>query len=97
MPGNNARGVFLSTLVNICNIADFVMRALMCMFGNYIYYKFMIKSVKRIKASAGDDAPAYLVRAGGVKPLNSLLIVIIMFAMTMVSTLAVQYLLEAFL
>lgn len=87
----------LSTLVNICNIADFVMRILMCMFGNYIYYKFMIKSVKRIKASAGDDAPAYLVRAGGVKPLNSLLIVIIMFAMTMVSTLAVQYLLEAFL
>lgn len=87
----------LSTLVDICNVADLGMRILMCMFGNYIYYKFMIKSVKRIKASAGDDAPAYLVRAGGVKPLNSLLIIIIMFAMTMAATLAAQYLLEAFL
>lgn len=87
----------LSTLVDICNFADLGMRIAMCLFGNYIYYKFMIKSVKRIKAVAGDDAPAYLVRAGGVRPLNSLLIIIMMFAMTMISTLAAQYLLEALL
>lgn len=87
----------LSTIVDICNIADLGMRIIMCLFGNYIYYKYMIKSVKRIKAVAGDDTPAYLVRAGGVRPLNSLLIIMIMFAMTMISTLAAQYLLEAFL
>lgn len=77
------REIFL-TAVNICNVVDFVMRMVLCLFGNWMYYIFTVKSIKRIRQeksksplTAGD-----LRTQGGLLIRNALVIVVVTFVFT---------------
>lgn len=81
-----ANRVMLSNIVDVCNFSDMLIRILFCLFSNKLYYRFALKSVKKIRARSGNEKnSAEIAFAGGVKPLNSLLIMIISVALSFVS------------
>ncbi|MCM1131891.1 MAG: DUF2628 domain-containing protein [Ruminococcus flavefaciens] len=83
----------INSLMDIGSGADLLMRVLLCLFGNRLYYNFAVKSIRRMKSGENGDITEKLKRKGGTKPLNIILIVIIMFAMNLLTMLILQYLL----
>lgn len=78
---NNAD--LVNSLMEICNGIDLIMRLLLCLFGNRLYYKFTVRSIRRIKKECGEDiTKEQLVSAGGVRITNIILMAVIMFALT---------------
>jgi hypothetical protein len=62
------------------------MRVIFCLFSNKLYYRFALKHVKRIRARIGEKSGrSEIAYAGGVKPLNALLIMIISVALSFAS------------
>ncbi|MBR4627840.1 MAG: hypothetical protein IKO47_09105 [Ruminococcus sp.] len=53
-----------------------------CLFGNWLYYRYTLRSLKRLKSAAPDKKPSseMLAAAGGVKPVNIIFITLVMFA-----------------
>ena len=81
-----ANRAMLSRLIDICNISDMLMRVIFCLFSNKLYYRFALKHVKRIRARIGEKSGrSEIAYAGGVKPLNALLIMIISIALSFAS------------
>lgn len=85
------RDTFL-TAVNVCNVFDFVMRMFFCLFGNWMYYLFAVKSIKRIRQeksksplTAGD-----LRTQGGLLIRNAIVIVMITFVFTAAAMLLMK-------
>lgn len=88
----------LSTLVDVCNFADMLMRITFCLFSNKLYFRFVLKSLRKLKAhSSGEITREEILQAGGVKILNSLLVVVISLALTMLSMYATYLLLSIIL
>lgn len=65
-----------------CNIGIYVFRLAMCLFANWLYYRFTIKSVNKLKFRFPDTARRMSVisNAGGTNTLNIFLIALIIFA-----------------
>ena len=88
----------LSALVDVCNVADMLMRVIFCLFGNKLYFRFVLKSLRRLRAhSEGGLRREEIFAAGGVRILNSLLVVVMSLALTFVSMYGTYLLLKAIL
>lgn len=82
-------------LVQMCNVLDFVFRLFFCLFGNRLYFGFVIKSLRRMREEKGGDLkPQDLINVGGVKLLNGFLIILISSAMMLWGMLLSQHFLE---
>lgn len=66
----------------VCNIGIYAFRLAMCLFANWLYYRFTIKSIKKLKFRFPDTARRMSVisNAGGTNTLNIFLIALIIFA-----------------
>lgn len=73
---------FLESLAYVCNIGNYIFKFAMCVFGNWMYYRFTIKTVKKIKTKCQNDARSMsmIETAGGTSLLNIFIITLIMFA-----------------
>lgn len=73
---------WISNLDIIFSTSYWVFRIVCCLFGNWLYYKFVMNSIKRLRYddTVGGSGSAKLGAAGGVKPLNILIIAAIMMA-----------------
>lgn len=90
----NQNADLINSLMEICSTADLIMRILLCLFGNRLYYNFALKSVRRIKKVSGEDITArQLGNAGGTKTINILLILLIMFALNLCTMMILQFIL----
>ena len=88
---NNAD--LINSLMEICNCADCIMRVLLCLFGNNLYYKFAVKSVKKVKSRSEDNIniKEQLAMAGGTKFSNIILILLITFIMTSATIFLLEF------
>lgn len=83
-----ANADLINRLASILNIFDLGFRVVTCLFGNYLYYRFTMKSVHRIREAngGGNQTVEKYAGVGGLRILNTLLILFISGA---VSALAV--------
>lgn len=78
---NNHRNL-LVTLGEICNAADWFLKILMCLFGNWLYMRFSVRSINKVKAFYGGPvSPQKLQSKGGVQPANILIMALILMGM----------------
>lgn len=69
----------LTDLSNICSFLEIIARAGFCMLGNFIYYKHVMRSLKKLRTECGGTMnPELIIAEGGVKPMNILFIFLIM-------------------
>lgn len=66
-------------------MASWVGSIALCLFGNRIYYHYVIRSIKRIKSVCPDDESRSrsFMQNGGIRPINILIITIIMSAISL--------------
>ncbi|MCR4888106.1 MAG: hypothetical protein K5979_02845 [Ruminococcus sp.] len=77
----------IASIIDICNAAYMLMRVLFCLFSNKLYFKFVVKSIRKIRARRGKSfTSSDIAYAGGVKLMNSLLVLLIFVATTLVMT-----------
>lgn len=66
---------FILNLIDACNFIDWAFRIIFCMFSNWIYFKYAVHSVNKLKNHYGGPvSPQCLKTKGGVKPVNILII-----------------------
>lgn len=86
---------FLEELVSICNWGSWLVRVLMCIFANWIYFKFSIKKLRIIKKhTQGGISPHIMMALGGVKPMNIILITLITMSLSLLSMIGITMLLN---
>lgn len=66
----------------ICGVLSLFFNIIMCLFGNWIYYRFTIKSIKKIKSRTNGNVPmkTILNSAGGTSIANVIITVVIYVA-----------------
>lgn len=76
----------LESLSYVCSIGNYIFKIAMCLFANWLYYRFTIKSVNKIKLKYRDEnrCRSVINASGGTSLLNIFLIALIMFAGYMV-------------
>lgn len=69
----------LENLDEIFSVFSVLASLAFCLFGNWLYYRYTMKSLRRMKSQiGGDKVPAkQLMAAGGVKPVNILFMALI--------------------
>ena len=73
----------LATLIDVCNIADLVIRLAFCLFSNKLYFRFVLKSLRKLRSHcSGELTRAEISQAGGIKLVNALLVVVLSLALT---------------
>lgn len=83
---------FIKSMMDVCSAANWVLKIGVCIFGNWLYYRFTTRSVSRLKARYGGPVSPQCLRAhGGVKPVNVLIISLILIALTAVLFYAVLF------
>ncbi|MDE6665824.1 MAG: DUF2628 domain-containing protein [Ruminococcus sp.] len=82
---------FIESLESICGWGSWILRLLLCLFANWIYFKFSLKNLKRIKMhSRNENLNLNLVMAlGGVKPMNIIIVTLITLALSLVSMVGI--------
>jgi hypothetical protein len=84
----------LTTLIEACNIADLLIRLVFCLFSNKLYFRFVLKSLRKLRSrSSGELTRAEISQAGGVKLINTLLVVVLSLALTFAAMYATYLLL----
>ncbi len=85
-----ANADLINRLASILNMFDLGFRIVTCLFGNYIYYRFTMKSVHRIREAngGGNQTVEKYAGVGGVKLLNTLLILLMASAVSALSVYA---------
>ena len=66
----------------ICTMLDLGVKLLFCIFGNSIYFKYILRSLKKIRESGGAYMAQRVAEMGGVKPVNMVLITVIKVLVT---------------
>lgn len=81
----------IETLQSICGWGSWLTRLLLCLFANWIYFKFALKNLKRIKMhSRNESLNLNIVAAvGGVKPLNIIVITLITLSFSLISMVGI--------
>ena len=80
----------LKTMNEVFMIADMGIRALSCLFANWLYFRFAMRSVKRLKSNGAESARIKSV--GGVKPMNMVLILLIKYGIGLVAVMSLYVL-----
>lgn len=86
----------LNAIIEICSIGTLITRLVMCLFCNHMYMRFAVRTVQKIKLRARRTVLSREVvsAAGGLRPINSVLILLIMGAMAYVALIGTVVLLE---
>ena len=81
----------------ICSAGSVVANVLMCLFANWIYFKFVLKKIQRIKKEAPDGRlNKYTAMAfGGIRPINIIVITLITMFLSLASMVGVTMFLTA--
>lgn len=74
---------FFQTISDVFFIADMGIRVLSCLFANWLYFRFVMRSVKRLKRNGGQSER--FKAAGGIKPLNLVFITLIKYGIGVVA------------
>ena len=69
----------LNLLVNVCSIIELIIRTALCLFGNWLYFRHALRSIRQLK-KAGLASKSNVAAIGGFKPLNILLMLVIFAA-----------------
>ena len=82
---------FIQNMEVICSAGSCVTRVLMCLFANWIYFKFALKKLQIIKKNSSDGKlNKHMVMAfGGVRPINIILITLITMFLSLFSMVGV--------
>jgi hypothetical protein len=72
----------IQTMNDVFMIADMGVRALCCLFANWLYFRFAMRSVKKLKHNGAGSTRIKSV--GGVKPMNMVFIILIKYGIGMV-------------
>lgn len=72
----NSHSDMLNILDSVFSFADWVIRIVFCLLGNRIYYGFVMRSLRRLK-SENHFSREELMAAGGIRPMNMLLMLLI--------------------
>lgn len=83
----------LNLLINACSILDLVMRVVLCAFGNWMYFRHALRSIKNLK-SVGAASKENVAAVGGVRPLNILLMAVIFFAIAFIALYGLVFAVE---
>lgn len=76
----SAHKSLLNELNTYADIISMVVSVLFGLFSNYLYYMFTLKSLRRLRAGGKGQVNAETaLMAGGIRPLNIVLIILIMF------------------
>jgi len=79
----------IQAVSDICLVADMGVRAVFCLFANWLYFRFAMNSLKKHKSSG---RPASMIKAaGGIRPLNMLIITAIKYGIGLVLIAALYY------
>ncbi len=72
----------INAAAEICGMFNWLVRLLFCLFGNWLYMRYTLRSLKKLRARSrgGIISPARLAAEGGVQPVNIVLAVMIAFA-----------------
>ncbi|MDE5861863.1 MAG: DUF2628 domain-containing protein [Ruminococcus sp.] len=82
---------FIQNMELICSAGSFVANILMCLFANWIYFKFALKKIRYIKKNTPDGKlNKYTAMAfGGVRPINIIVITLITMFLSLASMVGV--------
>ena len=88
---------FIQNMETICSAGSCIMRTVMCLFANWIYFKFVLKKIQQIKKNAPDGKlnKYNAVAFGGVRPINVILITLITMFLSLVSMVGITMFLTA--
>ena len=78
----NSNSEYLIKTDKIFSIIQLCLNFVFCFFGNRMYFKYIVHSVKKIKKHEGSSAALQLGNVGGVKPINMLFVILIKFFLT---------------
>ncbi len=75
----------LQTLSTYTGLGSWNVSMIMCLFGNWLYYRYVMRSIRKIKTMCPDDSVKNqsITTCGGVRPLNILIITVIMSAVSL--------------
>ncbi len=70
----------LAYLGQILSMASWAVNMICCIFGNWLYYRYSLRSLKKLKERGidGTTNPVGVISAGGVKPINMIIVMILM-------------------
>lgn len=78
----DANRQFLSQADVVCTMLDIGVKMMFCLLGNSLYFKYILRSLKKIREDGGDYMARKVAEMGGVKPANMVLITLIKAAVT---------------
>ena len=80
----------IESLASYFGIFGWVASIAFCLFGNWLYYRYTMKSLRRIKSQTPGKKPSAetIMSVGGVKPVNIIFITLIMCAAGLAATYA---------
>lgn len=86
----------IEELESICIWGSWISRLVMCLFANWIYFKFSVKKLRLIKKSLNHNriSPRILMTVGGVKPVNIIIITLITMSLSLLSMVGITMLLN---
>lgn len=89
---------FIEELVSMCSWGSWLARVIMCLFANWIYFRFSMKKLQLIKKTLPRDRinPRVLMEVGGVKPLNILVITLITASLSLIFMVGITVVLNVF-
>lgn len=85
----------IEELASMCSWGSWLVRVFMCLFANWIYFKFSVKKLRLIKKNYnGRLSPRMLMTVGGVKPINIIFITLITMSLTLLAMVGITMLLN---
>lgn len=71
----------IETFAVVCNMGLYIFRIAMCLLGNWLYYRFTIKSINKIKLRFPDPSVnmGVISNSGGTSALNVIFVMLIIF------------------
>lgn len=67
-----------------CAMISWIFRLVVCFFANWLYFRFTVRSIKKIKLNNGGHAEqSKLKAAGGVKPLNMIYMLLVIMGISL--------------
>ncbi len=81
----------IESLESICGWGSWFLRLLLCLFANWIYFKFALKNLKRIRMHSDNESlnVNLVIAFGGVKPINIIIITLITLSLSLVSMVGI--------
>ncbi len=77
----------LLAMSDVCAIASWIFRLVVCTFANWLYFRFAIKSIRKIKENCGGTAEISKIKAaGGVNPPNMLYMLLIIIGISIAAS-----------